>query len=343
MKALVYTAPKTVELMEMDQPVIQSATQVKVKIYGSGICGTDLNVIKGKIFANAGTVIGHEGVGTVVEVGERVRSVRVGDRVIVDPTQACGVCHFCRMSQFCYCENFEEHQVGMTIHGTFAEYYVGEEKYMYKIPDTMSWETAMLIEPLGCVLNTFLKANIKPSDSVLVLGSGAIGSLCQLVSKRLGRLTVGTEPDDYRRSFASEIADHVFHPAEMSVDSVLAVNNHRKFDIVVDAVGNQLHMALEYIGKGGRIIPMGYNEQYEVSIRPTDFINNGVNIIGQVAVHQIVGMALQFAQSMPELERMITSRVALEQYEQAFNETMGYHMRTGEPRPMSSVKTILVC
>ncbi|KTD87478.1 zinc-dependent alcohol dehydrogenase [Paenibacillus etheri] len=343
MKALVYTAPKTVELMEMEEPNIQSDTQVKVKIYGSGICGTDLNVIKGKIFANKGTVIGHEGVGTVVEVGKWVRSVSVGDRVIVDPTQACGVCHYCRKSQFCYCENFEDHQVGMTIHGTFAEYYVGEEKYMYKIPNAMSWETAMLIEPLGCVLNTFLKAEIKPSDSVVVLGSGAIGSLCQLISKRLGRLTVGTEPDDYRRNFASNIADYVFDPADMSIESILALNDNRKFDIVVDCVGNQLHTALELIGKGGRIIPMGYNDQYEVSIRPTDFINNGVNIIGKVAVHQIVGMALEFAQSIPELEGLITSKVALEHYEQAFNETMGYHMRTGDPLPMTSVKSILVC
>jgi (R,R)-butanediol dehydrogenase/meso-butanediol dehydrogenase/diacetyl reductase len=343
MKAIVYADHKQVKLMEMEEPSIQSPTQVKVKIYGSGICGTDLNIVKGKIFANTGTIIGHEGVGTVVEVGERVKSVRVGDRVLIDPTQSCGVCSYCRQGLHCYCENFEDHQVGMTTHGTFAEYYVGDEKYAYKIPDTMSWETAMLIEPLGCVLNTFMKANIKPDDAVLVLGSGAIGSLCQLVSKRLARLTVGTEPNEYRRQFASTIADHVFHPDELTVEKALALNNNRKFDIVVDAVGNQLQMALEYIGKGGRVIPMGYDDSYECTIKPTDFINNGINVIGNVANHQIISMALQFARSIPELEQMVTAKQTLEQYEQAFNDTIGYDLRTGEPRPMTSVKTVLVC
>ncbi|MZQ82130.1 alcohol dehydrogenase catalytic domain-containing protein [Paenibacillus sp. 5J-6] len=342
MKALVYQDYRKVELKDVEEPVLQSETGVKVKIYGSGICGTDLNVVKGKIFANQGTIIGHEGVGTVVEVGSKVRSVRVGDRVLIDPTQSCGICTYCREGLHCYCENFEEHQVGMTIHGTFAEYYVGEEKYIYQIPESMSWEAAMLVEPLGCVLNTFLKANIKPGDAVLVLGSGAIGSLCQLVSSRFARLTVGTEVDEYRKQFASKIADHVLHPNELTLEKVYEINNHQKFDIIVDAVGNQLHVALGLIGKGGRIIPMGYDDSYEVSFKPTDFINNGVNIIGDVAVHQIISRALKFAQNLPELEHMVTSRQSLDQYEQAFNETMGFDLRTGERRPMTSVKAVLI-
>ncbi|ANY68412.1 alcohol dehydrogenase catalytic domain-containing protein [Paenibacillus algorifonticola] len=342
MKALVYQDYRKVELLEMEEPTIVSPTGVKVKIFGSGICGTDLNIVKGKIPANSGTIIGHEGVGTVVEVGPKVRSVKVGDRVLIDPTQSCGICSYCREGLHCYCENFEDHQVGMTIHGTFAEYYAGEERYVFKIPDTMSWEAAMMVEPLGCVLNSFLKARVKPSDSVLVLGSGAIGSLCQLVGKRLGRLTVGTEVDEYRKSFAANIADYVFHPQELTLEKVLEINNGHKFDIIIDAVGNQLHVALELIGKGGRIIPMGYDDSYEVSFKPTDFINNGVNVIGDVAVHQMISTALKFAQSLPELENMVTSTKKLQDYEGAFNETIGYDMSTGAPRAMTSVKTALI-
>lgn len=91
---------------------------------------------------------------------------------------------------------------------------------------------------------------MKPGDAVLVLGSGAIGSLCQLVSKRFARLTVGTEIDEYRKQFASQIADHVFHPSELTLEKVYEINNNQKFDIIVDAVGNQLHVALGLIGKG---------------------------------------------------------------------------------------------
>ncbi|MEN1986789.1 MULTISPECIES: zinc-dependent alcohol dehydrogenase [Paenibacillus] len=342
MKALVYQDRKEVALLDIEEPRIEKANQVKVKIYGSGICGTDLNIVKDKIPANRGTVIGHEGVGTVVEVGPEVRSLRVGDRVLIDPTQSCGICSYCREGQFIYCENFEDHQVGMTIHGTFAEYYVGDEKYIYPIPDSMSWETAMMVEPLGCVLQTFMKAGVKPSDSVLVLGSGAIGSLCQLVSKRLARLTVGTEVDPYRIQFASTIADHVFHPQELTLDKVYEINNNHKFDIVVDAVGNQLHVGFELVAKGGKIIPMGYDDSYQVTFKPTDVINEGLSVIGAVASHSMISTALKFAQSIPELERMVTSTELLSDYEQAFNGTMGYHLRTGEPLPMNSVKTALI-
>ncbi|GGH52802.1 alcohol dehydrogenase [Paenibacillus silvae] len=342
MKALVYQDLKQVELQDIEEPNIQNPNQVKVKIYGSGICGTDLNIVKGKVAANKGTVIGHEGVGTVVEVGEDVHGIRVGDRVLVDPTQSCGHCSYCREGLFIYCENFDDYQVGMTTHGTFAEYFVGDEKYIYPIPDSMSWETAMMIEPLGCVLQTFMKAGVKPSDSVLVLGSGAIGSLCQLVSKRLARLTVGTEIDPYRKQFAEGVADYAYFPEELTLEKVYEINNNKKFDIIVDAVGNQLHVGLELIAKGGRIIPMGYDDSYEVTFKSTQVINDGLSIIGAVAVHSMISTALKFAQSIPELEQMVTAKEYLTDYEQAFNGTMGYDLRSGEKLPMNSVKTALI-
>ncbi|WP_433923720.1 zinc-binding dehydrogenase [Paenibacillus taichungensis] len=187
-----------------------------------------------------------------------------------------------------------------------------------------------------------MKAGTKPSDSVLVLGSGAIGSLCQLVSKRLARLTVGTEVDPFRKEFASEIADHVFYPQELTLDKVYEINNNKKFDIVVDAVGNQLHVGFEMIAKGGKIIPMGYDDSYEVTFKSTTVINDGISIIGAVANHSMISTALKFAQSIPELEQMVTSTELLSDYEQAFNGTIGYHLRTGEKLPMNSVKTALI-
>lgn len=71
-------------------------------------------------------IMGHESVGAVVEIGPDVTNVKVGDRVVIDPTQFCGKCHYCRRGLTCYCETFEDWQLGIGAHGTFAEYYVGK-------------------------------------------------------------------------------------------------------------------------------------------------------------------------------------------------------------------------
>lgn len=104
MKALVWTPNDKLEYQEVDEPQIRKANDVKVKIFGTGICGTDLNVLKGKMNATHHMIMGHESVGAVVEVGPDVTNVKVGDRVVIDPTQFCGKCHYCRRGLTCYCE-----------------------------------------------------------------------------------------------------------------------------------------------------------------------------------------------------------------------------------------------
>lgn len=93
------------------------------------------------------------------------------------------------------------------------------------------------------------------------------------------------------------------------------------------------------IAKGGKIIPMGYDDSYEVTFKSTAVINDGISIIGAVANHSMISTALKFAQSIPELEQMVTAKELLSDYEQAFNGTIGYDMHTGEKLPMNSVKT----
>lgn len=186
MRALIYAGKGRIELVDIEEPVLRASNDVKVRIAMTGICGTDHKILAGKLaVAEKGTVLGHEGVGTVVEVGDSVTHLKVGDRVIINPTQSCGTCRNCRLGAYCYCFNFDDHQVGFTLAGTFAEYFVGKAQYLYPIPDGMSWQVASLIEPLGCSLNSVLKSNLQPHESVLVIGSGAIGLLCQSITRRL--------------------------------------------------------------------------------------------------------------------------------------------------------------
>lgn len=343
MKALVYVSPSKVELREVPEPGLVSTHDVKVRIYGTGICGSDLKILQGRYaIGQTGTILGHEGVGTVTEVGVAVTGLQPGDRVVINPTQSCGLCAECRAGHYCYCARFEEHQVGYSLPGTFADYYVGHERYLYRVPDSMSWRTASLIEPLGCSLNGLVKAQVQAGDSVLVLGSGPIGLLSQSISMKLARLTVATDLSPFRRDFARTISDHVVHPDELTPSLLNEVNGGRRFDIVIDAVGNQIETALSYVAKGGRVVPLGCNDGYTAAVKPVELIDNGISIVGAVPLHDAIGPAMEFARRLPELQRMVTTEVPLEGFMDAFDAVTGMDSATGEPRPLTAVKALLL-
>ncbi|MGG4442716.1 zinc-dependent alcohol dehydrogenase [Brevibacillus fortis] len=342
MKALVWTDNEILEYREVEEPQIKKNNDVKIKIYGTGICGTDLNVFKGKLRAVPNMIMGHESVGVVVEIGEDVKNVSVGDRVVIDPTQFCGKCYYCRKGLTCYCEDFDAWQLGIGSHGTFGEYYVGEDRFVYKLPDSMEWERATLIEPLSCVLSVIEKANIKPEDSVLVLGCGPIGLLVQMIARKLARITVATEISSFRTEAARKITNYVYHPQELTLEEIYRINQGRKFDVIFDAIGNQLDWAYPLIEKGGRLVPMGFDDTYEFKIKPFELLSKGITIIGTGEAHHMMEKALSCAIDLPELSSLITEKVLLENFDTAINNLMGFDPATNERKEITSIKTILV-
>lgn len=213
---------------------------------------------------------------------------------------------------------------------------------MYKIPESMEWERATLIEPLSCVLNVVEKAAIKPDDSVLVLGSGPIGLLVQMMVKKSARLTVATEIGKFRSEAAQHISDYVYHPETLTVEEVERINQGRKFDVIFDAIGNQLDWAYPLIEKGGRLVPMGFDDTYEMKIRPYQLLSNGVTIVGTGEARQIMETALSCAIDLPQLSDLITEKVELENFEQAVQNLMGIDPNSKERKDITAIKTILV-
>jgi (R,R)-butanediol dehydrogenase/meso-butanediol dehydrogenase/diacetyl reductase len=342
MRALIYAGKGRMDLVDVEEPGCAASNDVKVQIAMTGVCGTDHKILAGKLaVAEEGTVLGHEGVGTVVEVGDSVTALEVGDRVIINPTQSCGTCRNCRLGDYCYCFNFDDHQVGFTLAGTFAEYFVGKAQYIYPIPEGMSWQVASLIEPLGCSLNSVLKSNLRPHESVLVIGSGAIGLLCQTITRRLSRLTVATEPNAFRREFAADVANYAFHPDELTPQTVADLTDGKKFDVVIDAVGNQLTTALEAVAKGGRVVPMGYDDTYRAEVEPTKLIDDGLSIIAAVPLHDAIGPAIDFAADLPELAKLVTTDVDMADFRDAFEQTMGIDLTTGQKADVKAVKAVI--
>lgn len=340
MNALIWTQNHRLELCEQEEPQLASPTDVKIKVHLTGICGTDLAVVAGKEEGVAGVIRGHEAVGTVIAIGEQVEGIRLNDRVVIDPNQSCEQCYFCKRDQPHLCMG--EDGLGMLISGlnapgTFAPYYVTDQRLVRRIPESMSWEAAVLVEPLACVLHNFHEANVGRGDSVLVLGSGPMGLLCQYVSMLRSRITVATEVNPYRLYAAARISDFAIIPEQLNESFISRILGNRKFDVIIDTVGNQLDTAEKWIERGGRIVPFGINASYRYTFSPTKFIQNGIKIIGAGEYRHMFDEALLLAGKLPNLEGVVTKKYELKDHERAINELLSHGESPGE-----TLKTVFV-
>lgn len=345
MKALVWSEENRLELCEREEPQCSGQDEIKVKIELSGICGTDLAVITGKEPGIPDVIRGHEAVGTVIQIGSEVTRFKVGDRVVIDPNQSCGQCRFCQKGQLHLCIGLDGQGMsiaGLNTQGMFAPYFVSKEQFVHKLADSVSWEAAVLIEPLACVLHNFKEAQVTERDRVLVLGSGPMGLLCQIVSKHLGCVTMASECNPYRLSIASRFSDDAVLPNELQQSRVNKLLGEGKFDVVIDTVGNQMAAAEQWVERGGRIIPFGINGKYEYTIHPTHYTQNAVKLIGAGEYLGTFEKAVQFATDHSELSSLVTSKHNLEHYETAIHELLGDRLENGVSLESQSIKTVFV-
>lgn len=209
MKALTKTNPgyDQMELLDMQEP---KATKnfVKIKVEYSGICGSDLHSFKGE-YGNIKTpvVLGHEFSGTVVEVGEEVKEIKIGDRVTSETTfETCGTCDYCKSKDYNLCPSRKG--IGTQVNGSFAEYVLSREESVHVLPDNVSFLAASLTEPLACCVHAALeKTTIDKDDVVLILGPGPIGLLLAQVVKSQGAKVIlsGVTKDKERLEFGKKL------------------------------------------------------------------------------------------------------------------------------------------
>ena len=180
MKALVYHGPGLRSWEEKPDPTIQDPTDIVVRIDSSTICGTDLHILKGDVPAvKPGTVLGHEAVGTVVEIGDAVTTLEPGDRVLVSCITSCGRCRFCKEGRYGLCTGGGGWIFGHLIDGLQAEYarVPFADTSVYKIPDELSDEQVLF---LADILPTayevgVLNGEVGPGDTIAIVGAGPIG------------------------------------------------------------------------------------------------------------------------------------------------------------------------
>src|ERR1700675_3319918 len=189
MRALVYHGPGERLWAEVPDPKIQEPTDVIVRIDSSTICGTDLHILKGDVpEVLSGTVLGHEAVGTVVEIGAAVTTIAPGDRVLVSCITSCGRCRFCKEAHYGLCTGGGGWIFGHLIDGLQAELarVPFADTSVYKVPDALSDEQVLF---LADILPTayevgVLNGRVTPGDTVAIVGAGPIG-LAAILTARL--------------------------------------------------------------------------------------------------------------------------------------------------------------
>ncbi|MFE6848328.1 zinc-binding dehydrogenase [Streptomyces sp. NPDC057686] len=335
MRALVYLGPGSAELQDRAAARLVTGDDVVVEVVGTGVCGTDRKILFGRFPARPGVVLGHESVGVVRETGPQVSSVRVGDRVVVNPTLYCGWCVPCRRGATNFCRHKAGTEVGVDRDGTYAEAVTLPERFVERIPAGLPFRSAVLIEPLACVLNNVEAASVTFDDTVVVLGAGPIGMLTALVAARQARRVTVAEPDGYRLEQAREQFTHVVDVAETDVaEAVVKASGGERPSVVFDTTGTGLDSALQLIDDGGRIVLMGFDDGYTVPLRPLRLTNRGIRLIGAgdyradifpVAVDLAAELsgpqgpgAGTRAGAVPVLERLVTHEFPLERYTEAF-------------------------
>lgn len=318
MKAINLVGARTLSLVSHDDHKTLPADGVDIEIVLSGICGTDLAVLAGREEGQVGVVRGHEAVGVVVDVGPGVTRTRKGMRVVIDPNEYCGNCEHCNSAKTHLCSggsNAGLNIAGVNKHGTFAERFITRERFVHRIPDDMSWETAVLIEPVACILNNIEQASIKAGDRVLLLGAGPMSLVAQIVLRAMGVHTRATELNIFRIEFGQSLGLDVVRPDELE----LPMDNQAKFDVVIDTVGHQLETAAQAVCRGGRIVLFGFNGNYKYSLPVKHFLVNAISIIAAGEYNQHFPQALRIAHRLPELGKLITHRYPLEAYSSAFD------------------------
>ena len=267
MKALVYHGPGLKAWEDVADPVILDGTDAIVRVEATTICGTDLHILKGDVPAvTDGRILGHEAVGTVVAVGDGVRRVTVGDRVLVSCITSCGTCQYCRDGHAGQCLGGGGWILGHKIDGTQAELVrvPFADLSTYPIPSGVSDEAVLMLAdilPTGYEVGV-LNGHVRPGDVVAVVGAGPIG-LSAIIGSALYSPTtiVAIDLADSRleaaKSFGADVT--VNNSREDPVQVVQALTEGLGADIAIEAVGTPatFELATRLIRPGGHVANIG--------------------------------------------------------------------------------------
>jgi len=328
MRAQVLVEPRRLEMREVDIPAI-SDDEVLIKVKYCGICGSDWGSYTGKYADEAALLpltTGHEFWGEVVETGEGVTKIAVGDRVAVDICLTCGTCYWCRRGEGLLCENFA--QIGIHTAGAFAEYVKAPWRNCYVIPAEVDDYSAAFIEPLTACLHASKAMELKVASSIAIIGCG-LGIIHGVLAKLRGAAPVIVIGDNEERLAMARrmCADYTINIRETPdpVAEVMRLTGGVGADYVLEAVGTSAtyEQAFRMLRRGGKLEAFGICADDDLAkIAPVQFVLQEKKVSGSCAgIGNDWGDAITLLRyNRVDPRPMISMIVPLEELETALHE-----------------------
>lgn len=330
MDAVVLYGPHEFKVEKVPVPTA-GPYEVLCKVKATSICGTDVHIIegetKGRWPKSYPYVLGHEWAGEVIALGDKADAYgfKVGDRVAGTSHVGCGVCRMCTTGRYNLCENYGNEaihrQYGHYSQGCYAEYMTNHIKAVHKIPDSMTFEEASLVDPASIALHSINRAGITPGDTVCIVGPGALGLMTMQSAFIVGaaRVIVVGSGDRLQKAktMGAEIVD--YRTAD-PVKAVLEMTNGRGVDAAVDcaATTDTVRQCVQILRKGGSVAYTGIPFE-PVQLPMQDIVLKELDLYGVRAnrgtCEQVIPL---IATGKMDVKTLITHQFQLKEYPRAF-------------------------
>lgn len=267
MKAAVlkeFNKPLVIEEKEIPKP---QKGEVLIRIKASGLCVSDIHIQDGIInTVKLPYTPGHEMAGVVEELGENVTGLEIGDHVTASIDLICNRCRFCLSGMTNLCKSLI--RIGFEKDGSHAEYCVVPAENVFRVNKDIPFEqVALLTDAVGCMYNAIRnKANVKPGDHVLILGTGGLGMNAIQIAKVFGAQVYATSRQEDKIQLSVEMgADAAINTRNQDLyEEIVKITNGEMCDVVIDNIGikTSINDAINLIRPGGKVIISGYNDPY---------------------------------------------------------------------------------
>ena len=265
MKAMLLNVIDQMQMSEVPNPVIENDTDVLIKMARVGICGSDVHYYtSGKIGSQVVQypfTVGHEGAGVVESVGSAVKNVKPGDRIAIDPAISCWECDQCKAGRHHTCRKLKFLGCPGQVEGCLSEYIIMPQECCFKIKDSMTFEQAVISEPLAIGVYS-VKQSVPIRDAIVgILGAGPIGLSVLLAATAQGaeEIYVTDKIDDRVKVVKASGADWAGNPDNINIVDEISKLASDELDVVFECCGQQeaIDEAMELLKPGGKLMLIG--------------------------------------------------------------------------------------